>query len=138
MKRYEQFPHTSDIGIRVFGRDLKELFQNADFAMFDTMADLEGLKGGSEDKFSLKGKDYEDLLVLWLDELLYNSCTKDVLYFRFEIDELTENTIKASAFGRPAGVNRNRLKKEIKAATYSGLHIDKTDSGYKVEIIFDV
>ena len=45
MKRYEQFPHTSDIGIRVFGRDLKELFQNAAFAMFDTMADLEGLKG---------------------------------------------------------------------------------------------
>ena len=54
MKRYEQFPHTADIGVRVFGHDLKELFENAAFAMFDLLADLEGLKGDIVKDFEIK------------------------------------------------------------------------------------
>lgn len=138
MERYEQFSHTADIGVRVFGRDLKELFENAAFAMFDLIADLEGLKSSLEETFEIEARNHEELLVAWLDELLFNFYTKQIIFFKFEIEELTGNRIKARVFGRPVGANRNRLKKEIKAATYSDLEIKKTDSGYQVEIIFDV
>lgn len=138
MKRYEQFPHTADIGVRVYGRDLKELFENAAFAMFDIIADLEGLKGEIAQDFILEAQSEEELLIAWLDELLYNFYTKQIIFFKFEIDELTGTTIKVKAFGRPVGANRNRLKTEIKAATYHNLKIDKTPEGYKVEIVFDV
>ena len=70
MKRYEQFPHTADIGIRVFGKDLKELFENAAFALFDTLADLEGLKPSIEETVKVAGDSPEGLLVAWLDELI--------------------------------------------------------------------
>ncbi|OGW85858.1 MAG: hypothetical protein A2987_04895 [Omnitrophica bacterium RIFCSPLOWO2_01_FULL_45_10] len=138
MKRYEQFPHTADIGVRAFGRDLKELFENAAFAMFDVIADLEGLKSSIEEKFELKAESYEELLVAWLDELLYNFYTKQIIFSEFKVDEIAENRIKARAFGRSVGANRNRLKTEIKAATYHNLEIKKKDSGYEVEIVFDV
>ena len=61
MKRYEQFPHTADIGIRVFGKDLKELFENAAFALFDTLADLEGLKPSIEEAIKVEGDSAEGL-----------------------------------------------------------------------------
>ena len=138
MKRYEQFPHTADIGVRVYGSSLAELFENAAFAMFDVIADLEGMKGDTVESFSLEAQNYEELLVAWLDELLYNFYTKSLIFFKFEVKELGEHRIKARAFGRPIGANRNRLKTEIKAATYSDLKIKKTDEGYEVEIIFDV
>jgi SHS2 domain-containing protein len=138
MKRYEQFPHTADIGVRVFGATPKELFENAAFAMFDLMADLEGITGGIVHEFDLKAATSEELMVSWLDELLYISCTKEIIFYRFEILELTDKYLKAKAFGRSFAANRNRLKTEIKAATYSGLSISKTDGGYSVEIIFDV
>jgi SHS2 domain-containing protein len=138
MKRYEQFPHTADIGVRVFGREPKELFANAAFAMFDILADLEGLSGDTVETFELEAPNQEELLVSWLDELLYNFYTKQLIFFRFQIDELTGTGLKARAFGRPVGVNRNRLKTEIKAATYSDLKIVNTPDGYQVEIIFDV
>jgi len=138
MKRYEQFPHTADIGVRVFGHDLKELFANAAFAMFDVIADLEGMKASVTQEFSLKAETPEELLVAWLDELLYNFYTRQIIYSEFEIEELTEKNIRAKASGRPVGANRNRLKTEIKAATYSDLKIKKTEDGYTVEIIFDV
>jgi SHS2 domain-containing protein len=46
--------------------------------------------------------------------------------------------LSAKAFGRTVSENRNRLKTEIKAATYYNLKIIKRDDYYEVEIVFDV
>jgi SHS2 domain-containing protein len=138
MKRYEQFPHTADIGVRVFGKDLKELFENAAFAMFDIIADLEGMTGETAETFEVEAADHEGLLVAWLDELLYIFYTKQLIFYKFHIEQLGEGSLRASVVGRPIAANRNRLKTEIKAATYSDLKINKAADGYSVEIIFDV
>lgn len=137
-KRYEQFSHTADIGVRVHGKDLKELFENAAFAMFDLIADLEGLKTTVTRTIEVDAEGYEELLVAWLDELLYNFYTKEIIFSKFEIENFSEKKLKAKVYGRPVDANRNRLKTEIKAATYSGLEIKKIADGYQVEIIFDV
>lgn len=138
MKRYEQFPHTADIGVRAFGKDLKELFENAAFAMFDIIADLEGMSGEITETLEVKAADHEGLLVAWLDELLYIFYTKQLIFYKFNIELLEAGSLRASIVGRPIAANRNRLKTEIKAATYSDLKINKTAEGYSVEIIFDV
>ena len=138
MKRYEQFPHTADIGVRVFGKDMPELFANAAFAMFDLIADLQGVDSPIVQEFKLQAPSREELLVAWLDELLYHFYTKMIIFSRFEIISLTGEELTAKAFGRSVGANRNRLKTEIKAATYSDLAIKKTADGYAVEIVFDV
>jgi len=138
VKRYEQFPHTADIGVRAYGKDLKELFENAAFAMFDIIADLEELSGDTVEHFELEADSREELLVSWLDELLYNFYTKQLIFYEFHVEELTENRLKAKAMARPVGANRNRLKTEIKAATYSDLNIKKSEGRFEVEIIFDV
>jgi SHS2 domain-containing protein len=137
-KRYEQFSHTADIGVRVYGRTLKDLFDNAAFAMFDIIADLEGLKGGIVEEIELTAPDQEELLIAWLDELLYKFYTNGVIFYRFDIEELSGDFIKAKAHGRAVSDNRNRLKTEIKAATYYNLKIRKLDDYYQVDIVFDV
>ena len=138
LKRYEQFSHTADIGVRVYGRTLKDLFENAAFAMFDIIADLEGLKGEIIQEIELTAPNHEELLISWLDELLYNFYTKHVIFYKFEVKELSADLVKAKAFGRAVSDNRNRLKTEIKAATYYNLKIRKLDDYYQVDIVFDV
>jgi len=138
MKRYEQFSHTADIGVRVFGKTLKELFENAAFAMFDILADLEGLTGEITQDFELTAANHEELLISWLDELLYYFYAKNIIFYKFEVKELSEDILRARAFGRSVNENRNRLKTEIKAATYYNLKIIKKDDYYEVDIIFDV
>ena len=138
MKRYEQFPHTADIGVRAYGKSLKELFENAAFAMFDILADLEGITDDLTEKFDLKAANPEELLIAWLDELLYRFYTKQIILSEFNIEEMTDQFLKATSYGRSVMANRNRLKTEIKAATYADLAIKKTADGYSVEIIFDV
>lgn len=138
MKRYEQFGHTADIGVRAFGSTKKELFENAAFAMFDIIADLEGLTSSLTQDIDLRASDPEALLVVWLDELLFHFYTKQIIFFKFDITEFSDTHLAARAYGRPVGANRNRLKTEIKAATYADLAIKKTADGYSVEVIFDV
>ena len=138
MKRYEQIPHTADIAIRVYGKDLKELFINAAYGMFDIIADLEGLKSSVSIDVNLKAPSKEELLVSWLDELLYNFYTKGIIFFEVDVSFLSEEQLMVKAYGRHVGENRNRLKTEIKAATYHDLNIKEGPDGLSVDIVFDV
>ncbi|HEX75582.1 MAG TPA: archease, partial [Dehalococcoidia bacterium] len=51
---------------------------------------------------------------------------------------LTENRLKARCFGEKIRPGQHKLKREIKAATYHMLRISKDNSGYKVQVIFDI
>ncbi|MDP3790387.1 MAG: archease [Candidatus Omnitrophota bacterium] len=137
-KRFEIVDHTADIAIKAYGSTLKELFQNAALGMFNILADLEGIKPSTEIAVKADGIDKEELLIAWLEELLYNFYTKNIIFSEFNITELTDTDLAAKVKGRFIGENRNRLKTEIKAATRHGLKINKNGDMYEVQIVFDV
>lgn len=140
MKRYEQVPHTADIGAKIYGKDMPELFVNAAFAMFDIMADIADMAKGEGNKVNVevKGPDLEGLLVSWLNELLYLSFNNDLLFHKFDIISLKKTSLKAEVTGKSLSANKDKLKREIKAATYHDLKITKDNGRYEVTIIFDV
>jgi len=136
--RYEIIPHTADIGVKAYGSDLKELFSNAAYAMFDIIADLDGLTASTTRSIEARAENNEELLVAWLDELLYHFYTRQTIFFDFSIITLEPGIIRATVTGRELGENRNRLKTEIKAVTYHELKIEETNGGFSASIIFDV
>ncbi|MBN1871803.1 MAG: archease [Candidatus Omnitrophica bacterium] len=138
MKPFEIVDHTADISIKAYGKSEKELFENAARGMFNIAADLEGITTSTELNVKVSALDKEELLVEWLDELLYNFYTKHIIFCEFNIVELTDKSLSAKIKGRFIGENKNRLKSEIKAATRHGLNIVKKDGIYEVQIVFDV
>ncbi len=138
MKPFEILNHTADIRIRAYGKDLKELFRNTAFGMCTILADLEGITTSTELEIKASAPDAEELLIEWLDELLYNFYTKHIIFSEFNITELTDTELTARVKGRFVGENKNRLKTEIKAATRHDLHIEKKEDHYEVQIVFDV
>jgi SHS2 domain-containing protein len=138
MNPYEIVEHTADIGIKAYGRTLEELFINAARGLFDIIADLEGLKPSTSVPVKLEAPNEEELLVAWLDELIYNFYTKNIIFCDFKINHLGSTTIDAVASGRHIGDKKSRLKAEVKAATYHGLKIERSGDLYHVQIIFDV
>ncbi len=137
-KRFEIVDHTADIAIKAYGNTLKELFENAALGMFNIIADLEGIKSSTEVDIRVEAPDEEELLVEWLEELLYNFYTKNIIFSEFKIAELTDTKLTARAKGRFIGENKNRLKAEIKAATRHEVKINKIDGKYETQIVFDV
>ena len=140
MKNYEIFEHTADIGIRAYGKDLNEAFENAAMGMFDIITDLKKVKLVGEYKILLESLDVEQLLIDWLSELLYIHTVQQVMFSQFKV-KIKESEEKWVLMGSASGENYDEKKHpyhtEIKAVTHHILEIKK-DDGYKVQVLFDI
>jgi SHS2 domain-containing protein len=73
--KFEVVEHTADIGIKVYGKNLQQLYENAAYGMFSLLLDLEKVRPDKKLKISVEGGDPESLLVNWLNELIYLQAT---------------------------------------------------------------
>jgi riboflavin kinase/FMN adenylyltransferase len=133
-KRYEEIDHTADVGIRVRGRDLAELFANAAYGMFSLMLDVDHLPQTLSRQVEVESFDVETLLVDWLSELNYRREMAGEVYNRFDIREISPTRLKATV----SGTNGVRPHKLVKAVTFHDLEIKQTSDGYEAVIVFDV
>ncbi len=138
MKNYELIEHTADIAIRVKGKDLKDLFKNAALAIFQISAEKQVTEAKRQKEISItqKADNLDELFVNWLNEVISLSAAKGLIFEDFQINKLSENNLEAIAIG--SDINNYKINSEIKAATYHELHIEKTNSGWQAEVIFDV
>ncbi len=135
---YRVIDHTADLGIRVFGRGLEELFANAAFALFDQLTDLDKVREESSSALRVEGAGMAELLVRWLNELLYRSESEGWLFKSFSISHLEPNSLDAVARGEKFDPSRHEWKREIKAATYHQLEIQERDGRWEGRVIFDL
>lgn len=138
MKNYKLIEHTADLGIKVWGADLKELFINAASAMYELIADINSVKGVVSIEVEADAQDRDQLLKNWLSELLYYFHVKDILFNGFLIEELGDKKIISVAKGEKIDRRRHNLKREIKAVTFHNLKIEEENRRLTTEIIFDV
>lgn len=138
MKYYELLEHTADLGIKVWGDDLKELFIHSASAMYELIADIDAVKPAVSVEVEAEAQDKDELLKNWLSELLYYFNVKDMLFCEFSIKELDERRIASVAKGEKIDKKRHALIHEIKAVTFHSLKIEKEDNSYITDIIFDV
>jgi SHS2 domain-containing protein len=138
MKKYEFINHTADLGIRVWGESIKELFKNAAYSMFDTIADLNRVKLKKTMKVEIEKEELDELLADWLRNLLYKFNGDRYLLKEFKVETIDTQGLKAKVKGEKLDLSRHHLKREIKAVTYHGLEVKKADRGWEAQIIFDV
>jgi SHS2 domain-containing protein len=145
--RYEMIEHLSDAKLRAYGKNMNELFENAAEGMFSAITNLDDVKNTAEKeiKVNIKGETgLEDLLISWLEKLLYLCEVDGLLFSYFKIKDLKstgyERTISATVKGEKINREKHEILMQIKAPTYHGLYIrkDKKTGIYKAEIIFDV
>lgn len=146
MKRFEVINHTADMGIKAYGKDLAELFINSAYGMASLITDLEKVKLKDSEDISLKAENREELLVFWLNEIIYLFASQNMLFAKFEVYEIDDKHLRARISGEKFDITKHRIETEFKAATYHGLKIStvKEDSSnfpegaLQAEVIFDI
>jgi SHS2 domain-containing protein len=137
--RYEFFDHTADIGVRVFGGTLEELFTNAASALYDALGQLQKSEIRDQKLLAIEATTPEDLLHDWLAELLYEVETNHLLYDEVQITELTPQRLAATLYGGEIDFERSHANQEIKAITYHGLRVEQQPDGkWQATVILDV
>ncbi len=136
-KEFEILEHTADIGIIAYGRNIKEAFASAAKGMFSLITEPEDIREVENRNIELTAADSENLLVEWLNELIYLFDTENLLFNRFDITLLSDTQLKATGYGEKADSSRHTIEMGIKAATYHTLKIEKND-GIRIQVLFDV
>lgn len=140
MNGFVEIDHTADWAIRVEGRDLAHLLENAAFGMLRLM----GLKikegKAREMAIELLAEDREELLVSFLEEILFTIESEGVAFNEIDLHVVRPDAQK-SKYALRGSLRLSPIEthaKEIKAVTYHQLEIKNTKAGLETVIVFDV
>jgi SHS2 domain-containing protein len=135
---YKLLDHTGDIGIRVWADDVKGLFAEAARALFDIITDRKKIVIRLSREVAVQGAGREELMVAWLNELLYIHEVEDLLFSDFAVSEITPGSLKGVARGEKFQEGRHLIKTAVKAVTYHLLEVKEKNGRWQAQIIIDI
>ncbi len=137
-RKYRQLSHTADLGWRIWGESLPQLFENAGAALISTLVDRRQVRRRETRDIALDSIDQEALLVDWLNHLLYLFDVDGFLGRKFQVSRLTATQLTARAWGERFDPARHAEKTAVKAATYHKLQIVRKGTGWEATVILDL
>lgn len=150
MKKYEQIDISGDVGLRVSGDSLESLFENAASGMYDLITDVSTIRRDEDKKIFISAENYENLLIRWLNELVFLYDTYGFTGKRVSVtidnnvtasrshDTATAIELRAVITGGIFNPDINEKRLLIKAATYHNLTLRKRKAGWEATVIFDI
>ena len=137
MQGYRIFEHTADVGVKAYGPDLKQAYANAAKGLFSLITDLRSIRTKTSRDIEVTAADREELLVAWLNELIFLFDVDHIVLKKFEITLLNSTGLKARVYGEKIDCTRHHIKIGVKATTYHMLQVIYND-GYQVRVLFDI
>jgi protein archease len=139
VKSFEFFDHAADVGITARGDSLPELFEAAALALAAWMGPApEGSSRRAID-IELSGEDCGDLLVRWLQEILYLFSVRRLYFAACERFESERWSLRARVMATPWSEAESRQFQEVKAVTYHRLRVAQDEDGrWVADIILDI
>ena len=135
---YTFFDHTADLGIKIRGANLKELFENAGKALMHLMLRAKSYKKPDSMRISVTGDDLADLMVRWLGEILYLFEGDNLVVTSVKIESLHQFRLEASLETVPFDPRIHETLREIKAVTYHQIKVADKGGIWEARVIFDL
>ena len=135
---WEHYSHSADMGIRGFGATREEAFAQAALAMTAVVAPLKKIKPAEVVDVVCEEDDDEMLFWFWLNAVLYEMGTRNMLFSRFEVKAF-DGGMNARLWGQEVDVKKHEPAVEVKAVTYADLKVEqKKDGQWVAQCIVDV
>ena len=135
---YEVLEHTADVGLRIYGRSLPELFSNAGLGLMALAIETQVIEEHERLSLAVSGSDVEQLLVNWLSEILYHMDAEGWMFARFTITECSPTAVAGEGWGERRDLASRIRAVAVKAVTYHQLSVRETPEGWQATVYFDI
>jgi protein archease len=135
---YEMVDHTADLGVELSARSLSDLFAAAGAILGELMYDPDPVEETETREVALEAASPEELLVRWLNELIYLREVHDFLWKTVEVEAGEGTRLAATLRGEVFLPGKHVPRGGLKAATYHQLRISREGDTWSARIIFDV
>jgi SHS2 domain-containing protein len=109
--------------------------------MTDTMTDRSRVAPAGSAAIELQAASIEDLLVDWLNELLYHFEVRNLPAADADVRIVQDEgrwRLTATVHGEPFDAARHPSRVAIKSATCHSLHVEQREGEWRARIVFDV
>lgn len=126
------------MGVRGFGMTKEEAFEQAALALTAVVTDPKTVTENEVVEITCEAPDDELLFVDWLNALVYEMATRNMLFSRFEV-RIDGQRLHGKAWGEKVHVARHQPAVEVKGATYTALSVSPDESGnWLAQCVVDV
>ena len=125
---WKHFHHVADIGVRGYGLTLENSFEQAGLALTAVITDPALVNLDKVIFLSCAASDIELLLADWLNGLIYEMATRNMLFGRFEV-LIHDLRLTGKAWGEQVDVGKHMPAVEVKGATYTALKVWQAKNG---------
>jgi len=137
-KTWEEVDISGDVGLKVWGDSLAELFRNAGEGMYSLVADPRLIETSSEISVHADGESLEGLLVAFLNELIFHFDTHDFIGKEIDINSISERSLDVTVRGEANGELSGNGHLLLKAATYHNISIQESEGKWTAFVMFDI
>jgi SHS2 domain-containing protein len=136
MKNFKFLEHTADVKFQASGKDIEEVFKNSALALKETICGKMKIKGGKEKIIKVKGKDFESLLYLFLEEILYILDAENFLIGKVKKIKIDNFRLEAVIVGDKA--SDYKFTNNVKAVTYNEMFVKQNKGIWSSQVVLDV
>lgn len=136
--RWQHFNHGSDIGIRGIGHSMAEAFEQAAIGLTAVICDPKTVHPRQVIEVSCENPDPELLFVDWIDAVVYQITTRQMLFSHYEV-RIVDSRVNAELYGEPIDRERHQPAVEVKGATLTELGVRRLNNGqWRAQCVVDV
>ncbi|WP_212523394.1 archease [Actibacterium sp. MT2.3-13A] len=135
---WTHFPHEGDVGVRGFGRDMAEAFENTARAMTAVVVPLDLIRRERVIPVTCRAADPAILLLDWLNAVIYIMATEKMLFCDFRV-RIDGETLEGEMEGENVVPERHEPSVELKGATLTELAVYRqADGRWFAQCVVDV
>ena len=109
---WEHFSHEADMGIRGRGASKVEAFEQAALALTAVITDLDKVEPRAHISVQREDADEELLFAEWINALVYEMATRQMLFSRFRV-EFAGHSLIGEAWGEPVDTGKHQPAVEV-------------------------
>ena len=128
--------HTADVRAECRAPDFPGLLESAARALYEVALVRTRARVDARRSVELRAADRDDLLIRWLQELLFLMDVERFVATNIEFEGVGATELKATVSGYTHEPEERAT--EVKAATHHGMHIEEHDGDLVATVVFDI
>ncbi len=138
MGSYEYFDHAADVGIRILGDSLPDLFLAGAQALMEWIGPPPVTSDSLTESVRIDAEALDELLVRWLQEVLFIFQQRHAYVTGAEKIDIRDCRLSAVLTAMAWGEAEAENYQEIKAVTYHRLELGRDGTDWRANIILDL
>jgi len=135
--KFQFFEHTADVKFQAYGKSIKEVFKNSAYALKETIY-KEKIKEKIKKTVKVKGRDLENLLYNFLEELLFLFDSENFILSKIKEIKVDQKNFMLKAEVRGDKAENYKINSGIKAVTYNEMFVKKIKNKWICQVVLDI